>query len=580
MNILRTGLQNALTVFKKIPTVFRMSDNEFATGGGRVARIFGGAAGNVEDYSEVYSTHVWVFAAVNAISRNISGVPFVFQTAKGTAKDSHTFTDLFERPNRWQGFGQFMESLISWWHMNGEVMIVMRRNSSSEVPKEMAAVDSSQFTPILSESTGRLLGWKVENETGMPTIYQLHECIKIKFWNPNDEWLGLSPISAASQGIKQDFVANTYNTEFFRNSGSPSGVIEIEQNLTDTEFERLVRQYEDRHGGAQNAHKMLILEGGAQFKPTVFTQKDMEFLEQKKWNRDEVLAAYGIPKLEVGIIEEGANLAVIKVQSREFWLKNLIPKMKMIEWALWSQLFSQINGGRVWAEFDTSSIAALQDEFHEKVKTARSLLELGYPANQINKRLDLGMPTNPWQDAAFMQVNMSSISVDEDGTVIPINMLTPVQDPFNKPATGKVREESPGAAVKPAPAPKPVTVATDTTSKDLELLETKLSAFLFRQRVRQLKALEKNGTAVLDNLTEQIKLKNYLSERGVQVNASDLQNLLYNEVTRIAVVHRGQKDLIINETKKLYNKVGKALPELVKALHKRHISKEHEDMNA
>jgi len=556
MNMLTTSFHQALTLLKNIPTVFRVPDKEFASGGGRIARIFGGQSGAVESQTEVYKANVWVFAAVNAIARNISGVPFVFQTAKGVAKDSHAFTELFERPNRWQGFGQFIETLISWWHVNGEVMIVMRRDSFQEVPKEMAAVDSTPFLPILSEGTGRLLGWKVENPQGGDTIFQLHEVIKIKFWNPDDPWTGLSPIAAAAQAIQQDFVANAYNTEFFKNSGAPSGVIEIDQNMTDAEFERLVRQYDDRHAGESKRHKMLILEGGAKFKPTVFSQKDMEFLQQQKWNRDQTLAAYGIPKLEIGIIEEGANLAVIKVQSREFWIKNLIPKMKMVEWALWSQLFSQINGGRVWAEFDISAIDALHDEFHETVKTARSLFELGYPANQINKRLNLGMPLNPWQDTAFIQVNMTSLSLDANGTVIPSNQLPPSKDPLELSPVGAVREASPAAETASEP-------------QQVKQLEHKLSAFLFRQRVRQLKALEQDSAHLLDCRTEQQKFHTYLTDRGMEYDVFDLQQLISTEIAKILVTHQGQKELIIQETKQFYNKIGKALPELAKALQTR-----------
>jgi PIN domain nuclease of toxin-antitoxin system len=100
------------------------------------------------------------------------------------------------------------------------------------------------------------------------------------------------------------------------------------------------------------------------------------------------------------------------MQSREFWLKNLIPKMELIEWHLWAQLFSKISGGRVWAEFDTSAIDALQDEFHEKVATARSLWEMGYTMNQVNKRLKLGLPENSWQDTAFRPTQIEALAVD------------------------------------------------------------------------------------------------------------------------------------------------------------------------
>jgi hypothetical protein len=92
--------------------------------------------------------------------------------------------------------------------------------------------------------------------------------------------------------------------------------------------------------------------------------------------------------MEVGVWDD-INFAIAKVQAREFWLKNLIPKMKLIEWVLWSQLFEKIGQGRIWAEFDTTGIEALQDEFNEKIKVARTMWEMGYPLNQINRKLAL-----------------------------------------------------------------------------------------------------------------------------------------------------------------------------------------------
>jgi len=569
MNMITAGFKEALATLKSIPTVFRQSDQEFWTGGGRINRITGGMGGQATN-EEVYSTHVWVYAAINSISRNIAGVPFVFQTKQGVVREDSKLANFFEKPNAQQGFGQFMEDLISWLHLNGDVILVMRRKDENSIPDEMVAIDATPFNPVLNKN-GTLAGWLMDNPEGGKKIpFRKHEIIFIKFWNPNDEWRGLSPIQAARAGIRQDFLADTFNSSFFSNSGAPSGVIEIEQNLTDPEFERVVKQYDDKHGQLGQAHKMLILEGGAKFKPTVFTQKDMEFLNQKKWNRDSTLAAFGVPKMEVGIIEEGANLAVIKMQSREFWLKNLIPKMDLIEWHLWAQLFSKINGGRVWAEFDTSAIDALQDEFHEKVKTGRSLWEMGYTSNQINKRLNLGLPENGWQNTAFKPVQVEVVAVDSDGTPIPPNQENPGADPLRKPATGTDTKPNEGQAVKPEPTPAatPAFAATaDPGNKAaIALLSTKLQRFFFKQRSRQLKALETSKSHVLNNESEQHALTDYLAERVITTDCKELQQMVHNEMLVCLIKNFSSTESTMQEVKRLYNKIDKAMPMLAEAL--------------
>jgi HK97 family phage portal protein len=552
------------TLQKAIPVSLRIPDDEFINGN-RIGRIFGlDRQGDKENI--VYATHPWVYAATNTIARNISQVPFVFQTEQGKAKDRHAFVELFERPNRWQGFGQFMESTVSWLTLHGEVFIVLRRSNEREVPKEMVADDPSAWEEVVNKNTKRLIGWEKVLADGRRVPFAFHEVIHFKFWNPLDPFRGLSPISAARQGITQDLLADQFNNSFYRNSGAPGGVIEVDETLTDRQFQRLVQQYDDKHGGPGNAHKLLLLEGGAKWKPTSFSQKDMEFLAQKKWNRDATLAVFGVPKAELGITEEGANLAIVKVQAREFWLKNLIPKMKLIEWAMWSQLFSRINGGRVWAEFDTSGIEALNAEFKEKVEIARSLWELGYTANQLNKRLNLGLPENSWQNVGHIPIQIQPIAVDKDGTPIPPDNRPPQKDPLAKPGTGTDTRPNAGTILPP---PAGVAISDSKVlhlenTRSLNNLEVrKIQVYFYKQRVRQLKAFGNSRAGILNIDDENERLSELLEDKG---DISDLLNMnteLNGQLQTIVALHFDDLELILNKTKGLYNAINTSLPDIL-----------------
>jgi HK97 family phage portal protein len=550
------------TLRKAIPVGLRITDDEFINGN-RIGRLFGlDRQGDKEN--TVYATHPWVYAATNTIARNISGVPFVFQTDGGPAKDRHAFVELFERPNRWQGFGQFIESTVSWLTLHGEVFIVLRRGNEREVPKEMAADDPSAWEEVISKDTHRLVGWEKVMADGRRVPFAFHQVIHFKFWNPLDPLRGLSPISAARQGITQDILADQFNNSFYRNSGAPGGVIEVDETLTDRQFQRLVQQYDDKHGGPGNAHKLLLLEGGATWKPTSFSQKDMEFLDQKKWNRDATLAVFNVPKAELGITEEGANLAIVKVQSREFWLKNLIPKMKLIEWAMWSQLFSRINGGRVWAEFDTGGIEALSDELHAKVVTAKSLWEVGYPMNQINKRLNLGLPENSWQNVGYIPLQNEPIAVDKDGTPIPPDNRPPQKDPLTKPSTGT--DTSPQAGSR---LPPPAGVATAKllhleNVRNLNNLEIKtIQTFFYKQRVRQLKAFGHSRANILNLDDENDRLTEVLENKGDISDLLSMNTELNQQLQTIVALHFDDMEEILNQTKGLYNAVNTSLPDIL-----------------
>jgi phage portal protein BeeE len=67
----------------------------------------------------------------------------------------------------------------------------------------------------------------------------------------------------------------------------------------------------------------MLLEGGLTYKQTGLSQKDMDFLEQRKWNRDEILAVYKVPKGELGVEDETGSYAKDKTRRKLFWETTL-----------------------------------------------------------------------------------------------------------------------------------------------------------------------------------------------------------------------------------------------------------------
>ena len=152
-----------------------------------------------------------------------------------------------------------------------------------------------------------------------------------RYFNPYDDYRGLSPLTAAQLSLEQDHYASEYNRNFFINGAQPGGVLESKENLMQEEFDRLLAQWNDRHQGVDKAHQIGLLEGGLTYKQTGISQADMVFLEGRKSNRDEVLAGiYKVPKSELGI--EQINFSYAKDNAPEALLdKTSLPKMLLLE---------------------------------------------------------------------------------------------------------------------------------------------------------------------------------------------------------------------------------------------------------
>ncbi len=397
-------------VKKSIPVINSMSDSAWFFQG--TTRTLTQTFGNVTDTP--YAVNPWVKGAIDAVSLNISSTPLAWKNSRGevaSKRDAADWSDLFEKPNALMGQQQLFEATVTYMLHYGECMWVLDRQEPTKIPTAIEPFNGKLFDAV-TDKQGKLLYWTVEtiDEKGnkKETKFQKWEVVFFRLNNPYDRLRGLSPLEAAQLSIDQDQLASQYNKAFFNNSALPGGVIEIEEEITDEQFNRMQAQFQEHHQGVSKAHMLAVLEGGAKYKQLVPSQKDMEFLNQKKWNRDEILSCFKVPKMELGIWDE-ANFSIAKIQAREFWVKNLLPKMKLIEYTLWAQLFSVTSTGKIYADFDTSQIEALQAEVAEKIEMVFKLWQMGYPINVLNDRFGLRMPKQLNGDASYVMNNVYEV---------------------------------------------------------------------------------------------------------------------------------------------------------------------------
>ena len=59
--------------------------------------------------------------------------------------------------------------------------------------------------------------------------------------------------------------------------------------------------------------------------------------------------------------------------------------------------------------FDMDSLPILQQARRDRVDTGVKLFSLGYPANAINKSLDLGLPHLEWGDKGYLPARLHEV---------------------------------------------------------------------------------------------------------------------------------------------------------------------------
>jgi HK97 family phage portal protein len=478
------------------------------------------ASSDAIEVNDPYEKSVWVFASINAIAQNIARVPFyLYQEKKKNLKtiiNEGPLYELFTNPNPYMITSTLMFATVLFMELYGEAFWVLEgRDNITQIPKEIWCINPTRFSPVIDKDH-QFKGFWEYSVRDSKVIFAPHEILQFKYFNPYDDIRGTSGLEASRLGVEQDYLAGKYNKQFFKDGISLSGLVQTPDFLTDEQYNRLKNQFEERHAGYGNAHKVGIIEGGATFAETkVMSQRDMEFSVLKTVIRGEILAAFKTNEVVLGNYENIQSYEGIKQAHESFWKETLLPKIIYLEDFLWAKFFSKIQNGKTWGGYDTSVIEALREDYRNKVEMAEILSKMGYPLNSINKRLDMGFEDVPWGNTWF--VRMGTVPVEyvlENPNPKPSE---PTEEPGNAPDDD---EEEPGNAPDEEDDEEPKEEPNE--GKDLRdnsvwssfisrqipvenMFKSKIKRFLYEQRKRALANLF-NKIEILNEEEEKKKL--------------------------------------------------------------------------
>jgi HK97 family phage portal protein len=372
----------------------------------------------VQDYMRVYGSadlaSVWVFACVKAIAQTFSTLNLKFyQTTKQRGKkvvselpDNHPLAQLFWNINPVQTRYDFWENTLISLELTGEFFWALEDMVANK-PREIWGLRPDRIE-IVPDPVDMIAGYVYKIGSGRVT-YLPHEMIFGKYHNPVDEWRGMSPLSAARQSLISESYTISANQNIFKQGMRMSGAFVSDKALNDVTYNRLKTQLNNMYGGVNNFHKNLLLEQGLDFKEMSLNAKDMEWIKQRKINREEILAVYKVPPVKVGIFEY-ANYANSEAQDKIYWNECVIPRVIKIQEYLNTFLCPRY-GKDVYCQFDLSEVAAFKEDEELKSKIAVSLTEGGIKTiDEVREEL-YNLPPVPWGSTWNAPFNLMPIEV-------------------------------------------------------------------------------------------------------------------------------------------------------------------------
>lgn len=357
-----------------------------------------------------------VYRAIRAIGENVPRAIYQIKSGENILPPTDPVVQLFMNPNPQMSRFEFWESIASYINLRGEAFVFINQSlgglaGRGTPPASLHVLDPKMIKHSIKD--GDIVGW-IFNDT-MPI--EPEEMIHFKLFNPNMTSIrGISPISAIKYELESDFQASKFNQKFFENNAEPAGVVEVdkEKEVDIKDLRKIKEMWNSNHKGTDNSNKTAFLMGGMQYKAIGLSQKDMMFIESRRFSREAILATFGVNEFSAGFYSQGTiTRATALASMRVLWTTTLIPMLKRIEEKLAAKFFPIYTPDKTGV-FDFSQIEELQEEFNSSTEVANRLFNIGYSRNEINDRLRLGMPRDDSDgDIRYLPINLVPIGEDE-----------------------------------------------------------------------------------------------------------------------------------------------------------------------
>jgi HK97 family phage portal protein len=229
----------------------------------------------------------------------------------------------------------------------------------------------SEYTKPIPDNDVWIKGYKYKR--GMvEIIYPKEDVIHFRYPTPLSPFIGMAPIAAVLDAWNLRQYMFNYETQTFKTGGNPKMIMLSKGNVSKAEANKLKNKYKNTEAGG------VAVMGGQDFEffqPQSFNARDMGYREGIALTRDEIAAAYHVPKSM--LTADDVNLATATAQ--KFFLAEYAtsPSVAQIDQKMNEQLSPQ---------FSEQTFVLFDDPVPENREEARADMELQVSLGIISRK--------------------------------------------------------------------------------------------------------------------------------------------------------------------------------------------------
>ncbi|MDB6179545.1 phage portal protein [Paracoccus sp. Z330] len=144
--------------------------------------------------------------------------------------------------------------------------------------------------------------------------------------------LGRSPMTLALDAIGIAIALDRHAGRLFTRGAKPSGALKFPKGIGEEAVKKIRAAWRSTHEAEDSGGQTVILYDGTEFEPFTFTSTDAQFLENRRFQIEEIARAFNIPAPMVGDLSR-ATWSNSEQKGREFLSYTLEPWLRGLEGA-------------------------------------------------------------------------------------------------------------------------------------------------------------------------------------------------------------------------------------------------------
>ncbi len=323
---------------KSVPALKVKSDSNIFTANSLSAYLSGSNSATVNYTSAMRQQDV--YTCIRIKSESISQLPIRLFSHDGNSRTEITsgvqhgvFT---QQPNNYQTWQEFVETYVIALETLGNFYAEIKRNRFGNV-WQLIPLEFQSACTTTKDSNGNIIHtYTTSDGKGRRSkkTYSPRDILHIKLGAVNG-YVGLSPITQASQTIGSAISADTHTASLFENGARPTGVLATDGTFgvgeeAEAGIARLKSEWNELYGGAKNAGKTAGLEFGMKYQAIQMSAVDIQLIEQRKYSREQIASIFRVPLHMLGS-PDGMKYNTIDQTSTAFFRDSLMPLVTRLE---------------------------------------------------------------------------------------------------------------------------------------------------------------------------------------------------------------------------------------------------------